>query len=264
MVRYVYDAAAAIRYDEAVPVRPGEVEFYLELAREAQERGLPTLELGVGTGRMAIPLAREGIDVVGLDKAPAMLARAREKSAELRNVRWVEEDMRSFDLREEFGFVSIPFGTFQALLTTEDQLACLHRIWWHLAPGGRVAFEVLNPNVVSMADWLTVKRGTFQRRPERDFVHPETGRQELSWISLDYQPAVQRLIVGGMTEELNEEGEVLRRTYSTGELRYLHRFEAEHLLARCGLEIEAVYEDFFKAEFHASAEDVVYVARRQA
>ncbi len=258
----VYDEKTAVRYDAAVPIQPGEIEFYLELAREAQSDGLPTLEPGCGTGRIAIPLAREGISIVGLDASPEMLARAREKSAGLETARWVEGDMRDFDLPERFGLAMIPVGTFQLLLTVEDQLACLRCIHRHLAPGGCLAFEVENPNIVSMAEWLGVMRGTLVRRPQRDYQHPETGLHVRSWGTLEYHPSVQKLITGGAIDELDEEGVVVRRSYGQMELRYFHRYEMEHMLARCGFEIEALYGDVAKGEYRGTSPDMVWVARR--
>ena len=148
---FIYDEDVALRYDAAVPVQAGEIEFYLELAREAGDRSLPTLELACGSGRIAVPLAREGVRLVGLDNSPAMLARAREKSAGLAGVEWVEGDMRSFGLGKTFGLVIIPVASLQPLLTTEDQMACLRCAHRHLAPGGRLALELDNTSVVVMA-----------------------------------------------------------------------------------------------------------------
>lgn len=163
MAEFVYDEDVATRYDAAVPIPPGEIEFYLELAREARAWGLATLELACGTGRFAIPLAREGIDIVGLDNSPEMLAPARDKSAGLKNVRWVDGDMRSADLGERFGLVFIADGTFQLMLSMEDQMACLRCAYDHLTPGGRLAFEIATPDIVAMGEWLTSKRGVLQR-----------------------------------------------------------------------------------------------------
>ena len=263
MSGFVYDEDVALRYDAAVPVQPGEVEFYLALAREAGAQGLRTLEIACGTGRIAVPLARQGVRLVGLDSSPAMLARAREKSAGLDTVDWVEGDMRSFDLGEAFGLAIIPAGSFQLLLTTEDQLACLRCIQRHLAPGGRLAFEIENPDIVRMAEWLTSRRGTLQRRPQRDYRHPTTGRQVRASGSLEYHPSQQRYVASGVTEELDDDGRVVSRSYgSPMELRYLHRFETEHLLARCGLQVEALWGDFQKSEFTGTSPDMIWVARR--
>ncbi len=263
MSAYIYDEEVALRYDAAVPVQTGEAEFYLELAQQAAALGLRTLELACGTGRVAIPLARQGVRLLGMDNSPAMLARAREKSDGLETVQWVEGDMRSFDFEESFGLITIPSGSFQLLLTTEDQLACLRCIERHLAPGGKLAFELENPNIVVMAEWLTHRSGTLQRRPQRDYVHPTTGRRVYSWGTLEYHPSQQRYVARGLIEEMGEHGEVLNRSYMQPmELRYLHRFETEHLLARCGLEAEALYGDFEKGHYRGSSPDMVWVARR--
>ena len=263
MPGYRYDAATAVRYDAAVPVMPGEVEFYLELAQQAKARGLRTLEPACGTGRIAIPLAQAGIPVVGIDASPDMLARARDRSAGLANVEWREGDMRSFDLGEQFGLVYIPVGTFQLMLETEDQLSCLRCIHRHLTPGGRLAFEVENPDLTAMADWLTSKGGTYVRRPQRDYVDATTGRRVLSWTSVEYHPSVQRYLQHGMREELNDDGDVVARNYGQPmEVRYFHRYEMEHLLTRSGFEIEALYGDVLKNEYRATSSDFIWVARK--
>jgi SAM-dependent methyltransferase len=260
---YPYDAAAAVRYDAAVPIEDGEVEFYLEVAQQAKERGLRTLELAAGTGRIAIPLAQAGVPIVGLEISPDMLARARQKSAGLDNVEWVEGDMCDFDLGEEFGLITIPSGSFQLLLETDDQLACLRCVERHLAPSGRLAFELENLDYARTGDWLTGKRGVFLRNPARDFLDPESGRRVLSWGTIEFHPSQQRYTSHGFLEELSDEGEVVARVYGpTMELRYLFRYETEHLLARSGLEVEALYGDFRRSEFRGTSPIMMFVARR--
>ncbi len=69
----------------------------------------------------------------------------------------------------------IPVGSLQLLLTIEDQMACLGCARRHLAPGGRLAFELDNTSAVVMAQWLTQRRGTLQPNPQRDYRHPLTG-----------------------------------------------------------------------------------------
>ncbi|MEX1255649.1 MAG: class I SAM-dependent methyltransferase [Dehalococcoidia bacterium] len=260
---YVYDEAAAVRYDAAVSLQPGEVDFYLELARDAQSQGLPTLELACGTGRIALPLAREGIAIVGVDNSPAMLERARAKSLGLENARWLEGDMRDFDLGERFGLIFIAVGTFQLLHEVEEQLACLRCIERHLAPTGRFAFEVENPDLVRMSQWLTDRRGTFVRNPSRDHDDPDTGRRVLAWDTVEYHPSRQRYTSQRIHEELDSDGRtVARRSYNEPMvLRYFHRYEMEHLLARAGLEVEALYGDTLKNEYRSTSPDFIWVAR---
>src|SRR6266508_3521831 len=118
-----------------------DVAFYVE---EAARTGGPVLELGCGTGRILLPLARAGHTVHGLDSSRHMLARCREKvAAEPAPVRGRitlhEGDVRAFDLGQGavFPLVIAPFRVFQHMITIDDQLACLAAVARHLAPGGR-------------------------------------------------------------------------------------------------------------------------------
>ncbi len=122
-------------YDAWVPGWSGEIDFYQQLAAQVAD-GTAVLEVACGTGRVAIRLARSGVEVVGIDRCPAMLEVAREKSLGMSNVHWVEADMRSFQLAEAFRLVIIPGHSFQNLLTSDDQAKCLESIRGHLLPGG--------------------------------------------------------------------------------------------------------------------------------
>ena len=124
-------------YDHVAPYRErADVAFFVEMAQAA---GGPVLEIGCGTGRVLIPTARAGIEIVGLDLSPSMLAVCRsnlaQESAETQaRVRLVEGDMRDFDLGQQFALVTLPFRPFQHLTSVEDQIACLTTIHRHLAP----------------------------------------------------------------------------------------------------------------------------------
>ncbi|HLF71311.1 MAG TPA: class I SAM-dependent methyltransferase [Dehalococcoidia bacterium] len=149
MSEYYLDRRVAEAYDRDLGRQSDTVDdipFYVELAREASVRGEKVLELGCGTGRVTIPIAEAGVGVAGLDSSPAMLEIARSKAPDASNPRWVEADMRDFDLGERFGLIIIPFRSFQHLLTEPDQLACLERVREHLLPGGRFALNIFNPD----------------------------------------------------------------------------------------------------------------------
>lgn len=257
--QYVYDETVASRYEKAVPIQDGEVEFYLELARVAAAQGLDTLEVACGGGRIAIPLAREGIRITGIDSSPAMLDVARRNSAGLDNARWLEADMRDFDLGEQFGLAFIAIGTFQLMLTVEDQLACLRAVRRHLAPGGRLAFEVEHPNLMRIAEWLTTRRGTFARA-DRDYA--DEGIESRAWDNFEYHPSEQRYVSIRVREEIDGAGLVMRREFGQPmTVRYFHRYEVEHLLARAGFTVEALYGDLRKNALRGTSPDMVWVAR---
>src|SRR5919202_2510270 len=145
------------------------VAFYATLARET---GGPVLELACGTGLVAIPIARQGFAVTGLDVVPAMLDRARFKAqAASLPVRWVEGDARSFDLgSERFRLIFLTGNAFQAFLTNADQEALLGRVRAHLHDEGLFAFETRNPR------WRTSEGR--DEDPDGLFVYLETRAEE--------------------------------------------------------------------------------------
>jgi ubiquinone/menaquinone biosynthesis C-methylase UbiE len=249
-------------YDTVVPDWPGEIDFYRQLAARAQAQGQAVLEVACGTGRVTMALALEGIDVVGLDLSPAMLSVARGKSSVMTNVRWVEGDMRSFDLRETFGLAIIPGHSFQNLLTAEDQAASLRAIRRHLIPGGTLVVHLDHLNVSWLGELTGERGGVFQ--PAGSFRHPRTGQQIRTAQAWSYEPASQIAISQTVWEAIDQAGEVTER-WESGPLHYhcLFRFEMEHLLARCGLVVRCLYGDFLGHGLRDDSSEMVWVARRE-
>jgi SAM-dependent methyltransferase len=119
----------------------GYVAFWLSQARK---RGGPILELGCGTGKLSIPLAEAGFSVVGLDNSPALLQFAGGKNDD---VKWIEGDMRSFDLDETFALIMLPSNNLGHLHTPEDFENCVGCVKRHLQPGGAFVIDVFVPNL---------------------------------------------------------------------------------------------------------------------
>ena len=253
-------------YDARAQGVPGDVEFFLGLAHEAHAAGYPVLELATGTGRVAIPIARAGIRVIGLDLHAEMLARAAEKSAGLETVRWEQGAMRDFEMPERFGLAFIAFRSFQHMLTVEDQLSCLRCIRSHLVPGGRLApggrlvIDIFNPDIVVMGQWLGAKRGGIERRRD-DYTDPRSGRTVKAWETPTYRPGKQQVAIDFIDESVDQEGVVVSKVYRGLKLRYTFRYEMEHLLVRTGFEVEALYGDCFGGEFEDTSPEMVWVAR---
>lgn len=220
-----------------------DVAFYLEAAREA--RG-PVLEIGCGTGRVLIPIARERIPITGLDLSAYMLAKCRERLSsepeEVRScVKLVQEDMRNFRLDTTFNLVTTPFRPFQHLTTVEDQCSCLRAIHVHLNSRGRLILDIFNP-------WLAAIVGApvgEEVGPEGEFSTAD-GRKVVRWhkfVSKDLFNQTNYMEIIYYVTHPDGRTERLVHSYA---MRYLFRFEAEHLLARCGFSLLNVYADFQK------------------
>ena len=248
-------------YEATVADWPGEIGLYRELAAGADAKGQGVLEVACGTGRVAIRLARAGFAVVGLDLSEAMLEVARVKSAGMDNVRWVQGDMRSFDLGETFGLIIIPGHSFQNLLTAADQAACLESIGRHLVTGGTLVVHLDHPEVDWLGGLAGDQGGVFAE--SRRFTHPRTGREVRTLQAWWYEPATQTAISHKVWEVLGPDGEVIERL-DRGAIRLhvVYPFEMEHLLARAGFEVAALYGDFLGHPFGDGSPEMVWVASK--
>lgn len=143
----------AVYYDQAYRRRKEDLRFYADLA---EVMGPRVLELGCGTGRVALAMAERGAQVAGVDTMTPMLARAKERvgkaKAEVRErVRFVRGDLRRVRLKERFDLVVAPFNVFQHLYAREDVERALTTVREHLRPKGRFVFDVRVPQVVELA-----------------------------------------------------------------------------------------------------------------
>lgn len=250
-------------YDLTVSDWPGEIDFYGEMAAAAKSTGGSVLELACGTGRVAIRLAQDGVNVLGLDLSPAMIAVARQKSAGLANLRWVVGDMSSFELEEVFDLVIIPGHAFQCLNTPQEQIACLDCIRRHLTSGGTLVIHLdhmSSENMRWLGELCAGKGGVFE--PAGQFRHPDSGRQVHTSRAWSYEPATQTAIAQTVWEELDAARQVVNRIEKPPvRLHCLFRFEMDHLLARAGFDITAVYGNFFRKELRDDSTEMVWIAK---
>jgi SAM-dependent methyltransferase len=136
-------------YDREPPQIAGDVDFYQRLAGETSG---PALELGCGTGRIALALAARGLDVTGADLSDGMLTIARRKAAGLPaavqdRLTLVKQDMSEVNLGRRFGFIFVAFRPFQHLLTIDLQRKSLEAIRRHLDHNGRLALHLFDPRL---------------------------------------------------------------------------------------------------------------------
>jgi SAM-dependent methyltransferase len=136
-----YDACHAHRLDD--------LAFWTNAASKCKS----VLELGCGTGRLAIPIAQGGAQTIGIDNNASMLDQARRKSAAGLDVHWVEGDMRSFELgRDDIDLAILAFNSINVLLTLDDALGCLRTTRRHLAPSGRLIIDTFLASPPRLAD----------------------------------------------------------------------------------------------------------------
>jgi ubiquinone/menaquinone biosynthesis C-methylase UbiE len=225
-----YDAFAAV-YDDWASEMTEDVAFYVELAREADG---PVVELAVGNGRVAIPVAQAtGRTVLGIDSSPAMLAQARVRAEAAQvELELSEGDMRDLSLAEPAALVYCPFRGLLHLPTWQDRRRVFERVAASLRPGGRFAWNafVFNPHIAARLDakW-----------------HDQAGIRH----RIDQVPADNRIDI------TLESGPHLSLWWTT-------RSEWEGLLEVAGLETEALYGWFDRRAFDEESEEFVWVARR--
>ena len=234
-----------------------DVEMYGHFALQT---GSPILELGCGTGRITLPLARSGHDVTAVDISPAMLdaLRAklpREKPDTAARVTLVQADMRRLSLEGRFALAFCPLNTFMHMLTRADQLATLKAASRHLSPGGVFVVDVVSPYMFLL---VTAGESLTLQRELRDAA---TGRTVHKFITarFDHANQIQHMVL--IYDELAEDRTV-RRSALPVDLRYFFRFEMELLLERAGFSVEDVYGTTDLEPYGVASDRMIFVARK--
>jgi SAM-dependent methyltransferase len=153
-------------YDEMIrSLGLADTPFYVEQAKQAHG---PVLELACGTGRLTIPIAQSGIEIVGLDRSGSMLDYARTKAdAAGVNSAWVEADCRQFELGSKFPLIFMAFNSMQHLHEYASLAPLFSSVRKHLADGGRFIFDVFNPSIAIL------NGDPNQRIVEREYEDPD-------------------------------------------------------------------------------------------
>jgi SAM-dependent methyltransferase len=246
-------------YDLAFTSDQPDVAFYEELARAS---GGPVLEIGIGSGRIALPIARSGVQVVGIDRSDEMLAALRaklrrEKKLEKR-VRFERMDMRDFDLGRKFPLVIIPFRAFLHNLTTADQIACLASCRRHIARGGELVLNVFHPSLAYMAANTGANDAVW--RWVRDAPQPDGG-----WVSLSqatrYDTVAQHVHARQRFDRFASDG-MLTATYEFAiQIAYLYAGDLHRIFAAAGFGEVAIDGGFGGESFQRDGDELVVRAR---
>ncbi|HMF43112.1 MAG TPA: class I SAM-dependent methyltransferase [Polyangia bacterium] len=257
-VRDPFDDAAL--YDWEYRRRRDDVRFYGTLA---DERGGPILDLGCGTGRLMLPLLRAGHTVVGVDRGPAMLARAAARLARLsprarRRALLLRADLRRIPVVQRFAFAVAAFHTIQHLANDRELGDFFAEVARVLQPGGWFAFDTFAPN----AQFLARANAARDRRWARTrFRHPTTGRR------LEYSESYRledRILVS--TFHYDPVGRGQRGGAADRRVELAHRLlepgEIRRLAAGAGLSLIASWGGFDGRPLAPPTEQHVYLLRR--
>ncbi|MQC17312.1 MAG: class I SAM-dependent methyltransferase [Chloroflexi bacterium] len=230
-------------------------DFYDDAAfyqRLVEIHGARVLELGVGTGRIAGPLAGGGAKVTGVDLSEGMLAIARHRP-DTAGVTFVEGDIRSVRLRGRFDLVIAPLGTLQHMETPDDAVAALATMAHHLAEGGVAVIDVESP----VPD-------DYDPAPQPMIQHwskPWRGGRVTKVVSVDAIPSEGTKAVTWHYDVAAEDG-TLRRTTSEFSLRTFTSPELELAARIAGLRVAARFADYEFSPYHDGAERLVMICQR--
>jgi hypothetical protein len=167
--------------------------------------------------------------------------------------------MRQFDLGRSFGLVTVPFRAFLHLCTVVEQLACLHSIHRHLTPEGRLILDVFNPSLAHLIE----ARYLAEHGAEPTFTLPD-GRTVIRRHRVVTRDLCQQIMDGEMIYDVTHPDGRQERLVHRFQLRYLFRFEAEHLLARTGFQVETVYADYNKSPYGSTYPGELIIVARPA
>lgn len=205
-------------------------------------RGGPALELGVGTGRIALPLAQRGIAVHGVDASPAMVAKLRAKPGG-GAIPVTMGSFSDFATDGRFAVAFIAFNTFFALLAQDEQIRCMETVARHLAPGGRFVIEAFVPDLARFVGGQTMRVAG---------VAVNEVRIDASQLDLAQQRITSQHVV------LTEHGV---RLYPVT-LRYAWPSEMDLMARIAGLRLEDRFGDWARAPFGAESTKHISVYRR--
>jgi SAM-dependent methyltransferase len=242
-------------YTSTYARRIDDVAFYVALARRL---GGPVLEYGIGNGRIALPIARHGVEVVGVDRSAPMLADLRERVARepkevQRRVRGVRGDMRTAHLGRRFPLVIATFNTALHLYTRQDVERFLARVRDHLSPGGRFVVDLSVPPLAELAR----DPGRAFHAPR--FKHPSAGVLVKNRERFDYDPARQVLFVSMEFEPLGDPDGAWMTPLAH---RQFFPREWEALLHYNGFAVDRVEGDFEGGPLTRESDVMVWHARR--
>jgi SAM-dependent methyltransferase len=245
-------------YDLDLVDHPGDTDLYLAFAAGTDG---PILELMAGSGRIAVPLAAAGHQVVAVDRDAAMLHRATQRWAGTRTyaaaggaLECIEADVMRLSLKERFGLVIVALNSILLLDDRAAQARLFEIIAAHLRPGGRAVVDVWLPT----PDDLVLYDGRIILEWTRE--DPTTGTAVTKRVSATYEPATRIAQITTFFDEWRG-GKIAATTMRRDTSSFLAKDEIERYAQGAGLIVDTIAGDYEMGQFAADSERVVMVCR---
>lgn len=248
-------------YDEAYAAKAELVDrnFYLDLAKRI---GGPVLELACGTGRILLPIAREGISIHGVDISAPMLNVLRQKlQREPKDVRELvsvsEGDMRTFRSKREYPLILIPFRPLQHMYTVEDQVAALKTAAFHLERDGVLAFNVFFPK------FDLLESGMGEEKLELEWeVESEPGKVMRRFCRKESVDKINQNFTATFIYRTYRAGKLIQEETEPLKMSYYTYPHLRALFLLTGLEIVEEYGSFDGAPLDNEAQEMIFLLKQ--
>jgi SAM-dependent methyltransferase len=243
-----YDVIARY-YDVEHAGLTADIEMYRQFA--VRQTGA-VLIAGVGTGRVALGLTAPGREVWGVDNNASMLSRARESAGETDGLTLVHADMRELDLGRTFSLVVVPLDTFLSLASKEQQRGALEALGKHLEEDGLLLIDVVNPLTLPSS----AEEGMVRQRYRGEIA--ESRLSVFDAVQIDH--AAQEMVMHLTYDVAGRTG--IRRETAELTIRWVYRFEMEHLCSLSALGVTQVYGDYDLSPYESSSPRMIFAVTR--
>ena len=243
--------------------------LYLDYAAEL---GSPILEVGCGTGRMILSLARQGHTISGIELSGGMLRIAEQKlnaepEAVRQRIELLRQDMCALDLPgRQYRLVIMPYAEFAHVLTTERQRCALMRIAQHTQPSGLLIISMSNwdpkETRISYPEAVKTWGKALPITYEGVFVDERKQQRITRYIARGYDPAVQIALHVYIHEISRMDGTVVARKVNPLSIRYIFPHEMRILLEEAGFSVEHIYGSYDRGPFDFQSKRMIFVARK--
>jgi SAM-dependent methyltransferase len=205
----------------------------------------PSLEVGVGTGRIFCEALLRGAEVYGMDISAEMIAVLRNKLEPRQHHRIKQCDLVNMDLGKRFDLIIAPFRVLSHITDIDDQIRALNAVYQHLVPGGVFIFDLYVPNLKLLLDGLP---------PTVDFEGEYDPGKPLRRTTSATSDLITQITAVTMAFTWEDEGQHHSHEWSFP-MRFFFRYELEHLIARSKLKLEAIYGDFTESALSSSSKE---------